>query len=66
MPETIIEQNQNISKYINTLELPYSSSIRNHMVNMVSGIITTEGNKNVSSIYRRLTCNRDRSCGSRF
>ena len=66
MPEIIIEQNQNISKYINMLQLPYSSSVRNHMINMVSGIITTEGNKNVSSIYSKLTCNRDRSCGSRF
>ena len=48
------------------LNLPYSESLRNHMVNMVSGIITTEGNKNVSKIYSRYTCNRDRSCGSRF
>lgn len=66
MPEIIIEQNQNISNYINMLQLPYSSSIQNHMLNMVSGIITAEGNKNVSAIYRKLTCNRDRSCGSRF
>ena len=36
------------------------------MVHMVSGIITTEGNKNVSRIYSRHTCNRDRSSGSRF
>jgi len=66
MPEIIIEQNQNIINYINMLNLPYSESLRNHMVNMVSGIITTEGNKNVSKIYSRYTCNRDRSCGSRF
>jgi hypothetical protein len=66
MPEIIIEQNQNISNYINMLQLPYSSSIQNHMLNMVSGIITAEGNKNVSAIYRKLTSNRDRSCGSRF
>lgn len=48
------------------LQLPYSSSVRNHILNMVSGIITTESNKSVSAIYRKLTCNRDRSCGSRF
>jgi len=36
------------------------------MLNMVSGIIIAEGNKNVSTIYRKLNCNRDRSTGSRF
>ena len=48
------------------LKLPYSEALCNHMVNMISGIIATEGSKNVSSIYSKLTCNRDRSCGSRF
>ncbi len=66
MPEIIIKQNQNISNYINMLQLPYSSSIQNHMLNMVSGIIIAEGNKNVSTIYKKLNCNRDRSTGSRF
>ena len=66
MPEIIIEQNQNIRNYINVLQLPYSSSIQSHMLNMVSGIITAEGNKTISAIYRRLTSNRDRSTGSRF
>jgi len=66
MPEIIIEQNQNISNYINMLQLPYSAALNNHMINMVSGIITTEGNKTVSAIYRKLTSNRDRSTGSRF
>ena len=36
------------------------------MVNMISGIILTEGNKNVSTIYSKITCNRHRSSGSRF
>lgn len=66
MPEIIIEQRQEIINYINMLNLPYSEAVRNHMANFVSGIITTEGNKTVSSIYKKLTCNRDRSCGSRF
>jgi hypothetical protein len=67
MPENImIEQNQDIINYINMLNLPYSTAIKNHMVNMVSGIITLEGNKNVSAIYKDINCNRDRSCGSRF
>ena len=48
------------------LDLPYSEALRNHIVHMVSGIISTEGNKNVSVIYSKHTCNRDRSCGSRF
>lgn len=54
MPK-IIEQNQNISNYTNMLQLPYSSSIQNHMLNMVSGIITAEGNNDISAIYRKLT-----------
>ena len=66
MPEIIIEQSQEIINYINMLNLPYSEALQNHMVHMVSGIITTEGNKNVSRIYSRHTCNRDRSSGSRF
>jgi len=66
MPEIIIEQNKDIINYINMLKLPYSEALCNHMVNMISGIIATEGSKNVSSIYSKLTCNRDRSCGSRF
>jgi hypothetical protein len=33
---------------------------------MISGIIATEGNKTVSAIYNKLTCSRDRICGSRF
>jgi len=36
------------------------------MINMVSGIITAEGNKNVSAIYKSINSNHDRSCGSRF
>jgi len=64
MPEIMIEQNQNIINYINMLNLPYSEALRNHMV--VSGIISTGGNKNVYRIYSKHTCNRDRSCGSRF
>lgn len=66
MPEIIIEQNQNISNYVNMLQLPYSAALNNHMINMVSGIITAEANKTVSAIYRKLTSNRDRSTGSRF
>lgn len=48
------------------LDLPYSDAIRNHMVNMISGIILTEGKKTVSGIYNKITCNRERSTGSRF
>ena len=36
MPDIIIEQNQSINNYINILQLPYSSSIQNHMLNRVS------------------------------
>ena len=66
MPEIIIEQNQNISNYVNMLQLPYSAALNNHIINMVSGTITAEGNKTISTIYRKLTSNRDRSTGSRF
>lgn len=66
MPEIIIEQSEDVINYINLLNLPYSEALQNHMANIVSGIIATEGNKTVSAIYNKLTCNRDRSCGSRF
>lgn len=66
MPEIMIEQSKDIINYINMLRLPCSYALKNHMVNMISGIIATEGSKNVSAIYRKLTCNRDRSTGSRF
>jgi hypothetical protein len=66
MPDIIIEQGKDIIKYINVLNLPYSEALRNHIAHFVSGIITTEGNKNISAIYSRLTYDRDRSCGSRF
>lgn len=66
MPDIIIEQNKDIIKYINILNLPYSRAIRSHIAHFISGIITTEGDKNISAIYRKLTCDRDRSCGSRF
>lgn len=66
MPEIIIEQNKNISNYINVIQLPYSATLNNHIINMVSDIITIESNKNISIIYRKLTSNRDRSTGSRF
>ena len=61
MPEIIIEQSQEVINYINMLDLPYSEAIQNHMVLMVSGIITTEGSKNVSRIYSKHTCKRDRA-----
>lgn len=66
MPEIMIEQSQDVINYINMLNLPYSDALLNHMANFVSDIVSTEGNKNVSAIYSKLTCNRDRSCGSRF
>ncbi|MCX7921559.1 MAG: IS701 family transposase [Clostridia bacterium] len=66
MPEIIIEQGQDIINYLNILNLPYSEALLSHMSYFVSGIVATEGNKNVSAIYKKLTCNRDRSCGSRF
>ena len=66
MPEFIISQDENIINYINKLNLPYSDSIKNHMVNILSGIVLTEGHKTVSGIYNKITCNRHRSTGSRF
>ncbi len=63
---TILNQNEAINNYILELNLPYSSALKNHMINFVSGITVTKGSKTLSSIYRRLTCNRHRSTGSRF
>lgn len=60
MPELILEQDRNIVKYITKLNLPYSSAILNHMINMVSGIILTEDSKTLSAIFNKVTCNRNR------
>ena len=66
MLTTILNQNKFISNYILELNLPYYSVIKNHMVNLTSGIIITEGNKTISSAYNKLTSNRHRSTDSRF
>ena len=66
MLTTILNQNETSINYISELNLPYSSAIKNHMVNIVSGIIVTEGSKTISSVHNKITCNRDRSTGSRF
>ena len=66
MLTTILNQNETIINYISELNLPYSSAIKNHMVNIVSGIIVTEGSKIISSVHNKIICNRDRSTGSRF
>lgn len=66
MLKTILNQNENIINYILELNLPYSSALKNHMVNLVSGITITEDSKNISSISNKLTCNIHRSTGSRF
>lgn len=66
MLTTILNQNEAINNYILELNLPYSSALKNHMINFISGITVTEGSKTISSIYRKLTCNRHRSVGSRF
>ncbi|CAG9706717.1 IS701 family transposase [Clostridium neonatale] len=66
MLTTILNQNETIINYISELNLPYSSAIKNHMVNIVYGIIVTEGSKTISSVHNKITCNRDRSTGSRF
>ena len=66
MLQPILNQNELISNYILDLNIPYSSALKNHMVNLVSGITITEGNKTLSAIYNKVTCNRHRSSGSRF
>jgi len=47
MLTTILSQNEFISNYILELNLSYSSAIKNHMVNLASGIIVTEDNKTI-------------------
>lgn len=66
MLTTILNQNQFVSNYILELNLPYSSAIKNHMINLTFGIIVTKSNKTISSVYNKLTSNRHRSTGSKF
>ena len=46
--------------------MPYFSALKNHMVNLASGIIVTEENKTISAAYSKLTSNRQRSTVPRF
>lgn len=41
MLTTILNQNEFISNYTLELNLPYFSAVKNHMVNLTSGIIVT-------------------------
>ncbi|GKX65199.1 hypothetical protein rsdtw13_04570 [Clostridium sp. TW13] len=66
MLTTILNHNEAINNYILELNLPYYSTLKNPMINLVSGITITEGSKNLSLIYSKLTCNRDSSTGSRL
>ena len=45
MLQPILKQNELISNYILELNIPYSSTLKNHMVNLVSEITIIEGNK---------------------
>ncbi len=66
MLTTILNQNEAIKNYILGLNLPYSSELKNYMINFISGITVTEGSKTLSSIYRKFTYNKHRSTGSGF
>ena len=52
MLTTILNQNELISNYILELDLSYSSTLKNYMVNLTSEIIVTEGNKNSSNLHQ--------------
>jgi hypothetical protein len=54
MVTAILNQNNAIENYILELNLPYSSALKNHMVNLISVITVTEVSKNLSSIYPSL------------
>lgn len=66
MLTTILKQNGSIKNYILELNLPYFPVLKNHMINLVSGITVTEDSKTSSSNYSKLTCDRYRSTGSMF
>lgn len=48
MLTTILNQSEFISNYILVLNLPYSSAIKNPMVDLMSGIIIIKVNKTIS------------------
>ena len=43
MLTTILNHNEAINNYILELNSPYSSALKNHMINLVSGITHTHG-----------------------
>ena len=64
MPDIIIEQSKEVINYINMLNLPISRAWRT--IWLIWFHNNHRGNKNISNVYSRLTCNQNHSSGSRF
>ena len=63
---TIVKHSQELIKYISELNLNFSKPQRNHLLNLISGLITLEGKKNISNLNRNFFNTKNRSNLSRF
>ena len=50
MPVTIVNHSDDLIKYISKLNLEFSTSQTNHLLNLITGLINLEGKKNLSNL----------------
>ena len=66
MPVTIVNHSDDLIKYISKLNLEFSTSQTNHLLNLITGLINLEGKKNLSNLNRNFLNTTNRSNLSRF
>lgn len=57
MLKQIVSVSPELSQFIDLLELPLSSPQQRHVRQIVDGLITVEGDKNLSNLYRHFVDN---------
>ena len=63
---TIVNHSDDLIKYISKLNLEFSTSQTNHLLNLITGLINLEGKKNLSNLNRNFLNTTNRSNLSRF
>jgi len=62
MPITSIDNNQGVLNYINQINLDFSKPQSNHLSNLMTGIISIDGKRNISNICDKTLNSSERSC----
>ena len=63
---TIVNHSDDLIKYISKLNLEFSTSQTNDLLNLITGLINLEGKKNLSNLNRNFLNTTNRSNLSRF